>query len=219
MQHFKSTGLLFAERPSVGLEPTNVPDASRWGSDGAYTAAIVDKQLPSGLWVRTFNGSTSKITVTTHAGLNHRGPMTLCVWAYPTSFSGESEFGRLCDKDNATLALLNLGGPNVRFTVAASGNKVASSTGDLYTLNAWHFVVGKYDGANIILVLDGVSYTGAALTGNIDDHSSDNLIIGNILASTSTFSGDIALFKMLSYPLSLAQIKDIFEAERHWFGV
>lgn len=56
----KSTGIVFAEKPSIGIEPTNLPDMSRYGNHGAY-ANITDKQLPSGLWVRTFNGSTSII--------------------------------------------------------------------------------------------------------------------------------------------------------------
>jgi len=56
----KSTGLAFAEKPSIGIEPTRLPDRSRFGNHGTYTD-IVDKQLPSGLWVRTFNGSTSII--------------------------------------------------------------------------------------------------------------------------------------------------------------
>ncbi len=56
----KSTGLVFAEKPSIGIEPTRLPDASRFGNHGTY-ANITDKQLPSGLWVRTFNGSSSII--------------------------------------------------------------------------------------------------------------------------------------------------------------
>ncbi|GAI10844.1 unnamed protein product, partial [marine sediment metagenome] len=54
----KSTGIVFAEKPSIGIEPTRLPDRSRWGNHGTYTD-ITDKQLPSGLWVRTFNGSSS----------------------------------------------------------------------------------------------------------------------------------------------------------------
>ena len=56
----KSTGLVFAEKPSIGIEPTRLPDRSRWGNHGTYTN-ITDVQLPSGLWVRTFNGSSSII--------------------------------------------------------------------------------------------------------------------------------------------------------------
>lgn len=57
----KSTGLVFAEKPSIGVEPTRLPDRSRWGKHGTYTN-ITDVQLPSGLWIRRFNGSSSIVT-------------------------------------------------------------------------------------------------------------------------------------------------------------
>jgi len=56
----KSIGLVFAEKPSIGIEPTRLFDRSRFGNHGTYTD-ITDVQLPSGLWVRTFNGSSSII--------------------------------------------------------------------------------------------------------------------------------------------------------------
>ena len=57
---YKSTGLVFREKPSIGIEPARLYNAIRDGTHGTYTA-ITDKQFPSGLWVRTFNGSTSII--------------------------------------------------------------------------------------------------------------------------------------------------------------
>lgn len=75
----KSTGLVFAEKPSIGVEPTRLYDRSRFGNHGTYTD-IVDKQLPSGLWVRTFDGSTSLIDCG-DLGVAR----TLLVWLKPNS--------------------------------------------------------------------------------------------------------------------------------------
>ena len=56
----KSSGYVLKERAYVGgaSPPDSFEDESRFGTDGTHTA-ITWVKLPSGLWVRSFNGSSS----------------------------------------------------------------------------------------------------------------------------------------------------------------
>ena len=179
---YKSTGNVLAEKPSIGIEPTRLYDRSRFGNHGTY-ANITDKQLPSGLWVRTLNGSSSIIDCG-DLGVAR----ALSIWLNPNSTT-ESILEEI---DNVGV-----------------------------TINAGSMVYGSWDNCFVDAVDTDTITTGwhhLFLTSTTDvDVSAFRL--GLVVATF--FTGDIApllrLYKT-SAP-SAGQIKKIFEAERHWFGV
>lgn len=127
----KSTGLVLGEKPSVGIEPTRLPDRSRFGNHGTYTN-ITDVQLPSGLWVRECNGTSSKVDV----GDIANPVKSVGLWVYP---------------DNHTRSIMDLDSGTHSIEIDASSDITATgwSSPTIYvngavaaaiTLSKWNFV-------------------------------------------------------------------------------
>lgn len=219
----KSTGLVFAEKPSIGIEPTRLYDRSRYGNHGTYTS-ITDVQLPSGLWVRSFNGSTGKIDIGNDASLQIIRSMTLVGWVKTTDTTG------------LFLAKLAVAAPNYKgYGFGLGGDYLRGwfyNATDGYTTGTTVINDDKYHHCAIVYVstaplliayVDGVDDNAAAggtLPTSITD-SGTSVIIGydGVVAFGGYYAGILGLPKVYNYSLSAGQIKKIFEAERHWFGV
>jgi len=73
--------------------------------------------------------------------------------------------------------------------------------------NAWHFLVGTYDGSQIILYVDKVAVANAAVTGNINQVST-SLKIGT--GQSYTFNGIIDDVHLYNRALSAAEIAALY---------
>ena len=178
---YKSTGLVFAEKPSIGIEPTRLFNAIRDATHGTYTD-ITDVQRPSGLWVRTFNGSSSIINCGDQGVAR-----AISFWLNP---------------DSTTESILE--------EIDDTGVTISSGT----------VVYGSWDNCFVDAVDTDTITPGwhhLFLTSTTDvDVSAFRLGLVN----TTYFTGDLApLLKLFRYAPSAGQIKKIFEASRHWFGV
>lgn len=133
---FKSTGLVFKSRDYIGsVEPpaTVLEDESRFGNNGSMTTAKPDLvQLPSGLWVFSYNGTDAVVDV----GNLKRNIKAVCLWIYP---------------DNHTRALLDLDGGTHSIEIDANSDITATgwASPTIYvdavvaaaiTLSKWNFV-------------------------------------------------------------------------------
>ncbi len=86
-----STGRVLWDKPYSGsVTPTKLTDRSRMGNDGVWTS-VTAKQLPSGLWVETFNGTSSEIVVPDAPSLSPLA-ISLVLWAFPTVAAGARGF-------------------------------------------------------------------------------------------------------------------------------
>lgn len=84
----KATGCVLASpfyRGEAALSTTTVRDSSRWGNDGTG-ANLATVRLPSGLWVYSFNGSSSVIDI----GDTDRNVQTFVAWVYPDDNTSRS---------------------------------------------------------------------------------------------------------------------------------
>lgn len=219
----KATGLVLKERAYIGASPPDAfEDESRWGNDGVHTD-ITWVKVPSGLWVRSFNGSSSLIECGKPASLNAlTGNMSVEAWVNPNSL-GEANLGRILDKAQGVAEGFYL---NLQATEAAQfkifvggGSKIAVSAGNSVPLGSWTKVVGVFNGTNVLIYTNLTLVTGSATAGPIDDHSARNLDIGNRGGTDLTFDGLIGLLKICNYALSATQIRKRFDAERDFFGV
>jgi len=158
----KSTGRVFAEKPSISVEPTRLPDRSRFGSHCVYTD-IVDKQLPSGLWVRTLNGSTSKLKNSTSDWRIGDLQGTVVIWfhatvvdVYQTLFASSDEtdgtykFQFMLYDDNYLTMDIRSGIPGTIRSVRG---------GTLITADAWNMVALISNGSAWRINLNGVEET------------------------------------------------------------
>jgi len=96
----KSTGRVFAEKPSIGIEPTRLYDASRRFKNHGTHTDVTMVRLPSGLWVRSFNGSSSKVTISDAPSLDISLGITLLVWVNVTARPGP-DYAGIIDKEDA----------------------------------------------------------------------------------------------------------------------
>ena len=219
----KSTGIVLAEKPSIGIEPTRLYDRSRFGTHGVHTS-ITMVQLPSGLWVRSFDGADSYVEIAHHSSqLLTRGG-TLLAWINPVNI-GESSVGQVIDKesgvtgvDGYSLSLRNTQAVALRIHdtdwVPTANNAVP--------YGSWTMVAASFisDGTTTMYA-NGLASGTPAVAGDPTNITATNVLrIGNRSGGTDrTFDGYIGLPKILNYPLSAGQIKKAFEESRHWFGV
>jgi len=219
----KSTGLVFAEKPSIGIEPTNLPDRSRFGNHGTFgagAAAPTPVRLPSGLWVMDFDGVDDVINCGHSDSLNVTDAITAELWIYY--------------RGGETAPYLTLKGVTNIFVLkgTADPQKVSwhiqwsdDSTEDLdsaFTVakNEWTHLARTYDRSDVYLYKNGVVDTNTwARVLAIKSEALGDLLIGNNADGSRTLDGRIALPKYYNRALSAGKVKQIYESERHWFGV
>ena len=215
---YKSTGIVFTEKPSIGIEPTRLFDRSRFGNHGTYTN-VTDAQLPSGLWVRSFAGN-GKIDCGDGISLDLTLAMTLMAWVtFDNIANNEAIIAR---DDNGGVKrnyLLYKDGANKTvFTFQVSNATKTTTHHTAVSAAIWYHCVATYDKVTMETYLNAVVGTSpTAETGTVDNDDTP-LLIG-ARADGLELTGDVALPKIFNYALSAGQIKKIFEAERHWFGV
>ena len=94
--------------------------------------------------------------------------------------------------------------------------KVVTGTGTVVDDNVWHHCVFARSGTNHRFYVDGSLDTNltmdAAMGGTINT-------IGSKWSGAHKFTGDMAHFSMYSVQLSATQISNMYEAQRHRFGV
>ena len=216
--------VLDVARQIGGPEPstTTLTDLSGFGNDGAMTD-VTWSQLPSGLWVMVFNGSSSVVSLTNYTifgnkpgSINFWWKSTGWTYSYETLFCASHgggwddqvvQIGRFAETDDICLNItdgVNYTGPDTRKTV---------------TENAWHQTVGTWDGTTAIHYYDGAF-------GNSDPaayYPSDNatsIRIGNgYVTGTRWFGGSMALLKAYNYAFTPAEVSKQFSDTRSLLGV
>lgn len=217
----KSTGLVFAEKPSIGVEPANLPDRSRFGNHGTHTD-ITMVQLPSGLWVRDFNGATSLITIPDTPSLRPQNFITIMMWAefHQISFPAASNILGKGDRGSPINEYaFYTDAENDLWFGAALGAVPAWNSAEVILdviQDTWLHLVVTYDGANFQGYKNSVAGPPSAKTGTMRSDRTEPLTIGKV---TNTINGRLGLIKIFQYALSVEQIAARFQAERRWFGV
>ena len=176
--------------------------------------AITWESLPSGLSVPRFNDTTSVIVSTERSKLESmRSSFTWKVWARPESCDASRRVAEI------TPHLLWIPS-TTRFTITAEFAAVAkyaySPIGSL-VLNKWHLIFAMYNGANMLIEVDGTLVTGDAAAGLADVFSQD-FHIGNRPLNDRAFDG-LMNIEMWSRVLSAGERNNIFKEERTLFGV
>lgn len=240
----RSSGLVFGEKLSIGVEPTNLPDRSRYGNDGTYTS-ITDVQLPSGLWVRSIDGSSGMVNLGTNMSLRGKAQMTVMCWVKLTALTaaghvliGKEGTSITTDYEWAFFIYDNDSDDNyhLRFGVSDDGNGGSDihrlfmeSDNQIADMN-WHHLAAVVDlsfrdNDDVKFFKDAVQAvssknTGAYVTSVYQANNSCRIGETERLSGADwTLGGQIALPDQLNYALSAGRIKQIYESERSWFGV
>jgi len=219
----KSTGLVLKARSYIGsaTPPASLEDESRFGNDGTFAAGVAAPswiQLPSGLWVLSFDGSDDYLTCGHSVSLHFTEAFTLEAWVKSVTAATCYVMSKGWDLEGSWLLYLP-GGENLKLYINFSGGIGIKASGEApLTLDTWHHAVGLYDknGTAILTAyLDGVKYEGDTQVGNFGRSDADVYVS----AEGPTLDGHIALPRIYNRALSAAEIAARFQAERHWFGV
>ena len=217
----KFTGLVLdVARQRGGAQPGVVTllDHSRYGNNGVMTD-VTWIQLPSGLWVMSFNGTTSVVNCGNDDSIR-----------YPTRFSYEvlatlpGTTDSIVDKfqDFNNYAMLGTVGNQFIVQVEAGGPSTYRYSAS-HSLNVFHHVVVVYDSSlavppfiyvNGVLELGGSVGTMAA-TGNALNNTG-NLLIGN--GRYGFWPDQIASIRIHNYALPPPRIRARFDQTKGFCG-
>ncbi len=144
---------------------------------------------------------------------NITAAITVGAWIRPTDVTSVS----IVSKDDNTLKSYKLGidgSSNAFFTIYDSNAaKTATSSITLVASNAY-FIVGTYDGANVLVSVSGATAT-TAYSGNIDDDSVQ-LEVGRRGDGAEDFDGVIDNVFVLSRAWNTGQIQSFWHRLRAW---
>ena len=175
--------------------PDTFEDESRFGNDGVHTD-ITWTKLPSGLWVRGWNATSSLITIADAPSITNIFATggTVLVWINPSS-DGEGTYGRIADKTAS-------GTVGWTFYVRQeSGERVRISFNCFFstTLGSWRTTAGALPATPAPLntfTLVGVTYN-ASDVANVPTFYGNGLVyaLGTIETPEGTYLSDVGVFK------------------------
>lgn len=179
-------------------------DGAAFMSDDAYghlctvTGATWDSQG------RTFDPPDDKIDCGASAALDITGPMTLEIWL---KFTSTVTNAAIADKWGASWALTTGASAGVlKMYFRQGGASKGVATLGAYNDGNWHHVFGLFDGANVLIEVDGTLATGDACTA-IDSGLATVVNIGGtgygtLLAKTI---GEVRIYNRLLFVIERQQ--------------
>ena len=211
--------------PGSGTTWTNIVDTSA-STDGTLVGSpTYTSTRPS--YFTFASASTQRVTFPSSSTFQFLGTAnyTLEAWVYPTSAALATTY--IIDRSSATpdgyaLRISGLGstiGFNaVRFIGGATQANVSSGA-TAANLNAWRHVVCTYDGANVVLYVDGVNAgTGtSASAGSITD-TTKAVEIG-ARSAASYINARISTARIYNVALTAAQVYQNFLAFDARYGI
>lgn len=226
LEGFSPRAPLGAVAPALSL-----PDVSRFGNDGVFTD-VTWVQLPSGLWVMSFNGATSVSNHGTDDSLIYISPrITVLAWVKaPAPAVTQTVASKFDDipLDRSWDLGASAGGGLLSGFISDDGT-VGGHCKSYYSSiivydDTWHQVGMVFDAGTFELVIDGAFDPTPTKTIDVAittiHHGATATCIGSALhggALMWQFEGTIALVRVYTYALSPGQINKHFEAERRFF--
>lgn len=208
--------------------PVGWADESRYGNDmtdGAGAAAPTWVQLPSGLWVKEFDGGDYGTCGNTASLQNITTQLSGMAWIYPkTGQAGEDcIFGKLNDGgvDRRAWMFVLIAAGNLASYISSDGthgNSDALVAPAPLVKDMWHFVAFSYTPTYRFLFADGAVVAEDAPTVNsLYINTVDDFIVGDTANFTRMFLGYIGLPRVCIAPMNGDQLNEKYASERHWF--
>ena len=123
-----------------------------------------------------FNGTSQFLQVPTDASLN-TSRFSFEIWARPTGGAGTYR-GVMADRSYPQGWAAYLGPDNTWEFWINSGAAMAAISGGTASLNAWHHVVGTFDGTTATLYVNGVAVASTALSSAYQPQTRGGVEIG-----------------------------------------
>lgn len=201
--------------------PAGWHDNSRYENDMTDGAGAADPdwlQLPSGMWVKDFDGNDYG-TIAYSPSWNQTETITVLLWYYATNKAADRfmiGLWNVAGEQVFQLRVLNTSGfLDVLVYQESGATEYSRVTGAVDVTGGWHLGGFTVDGTNLILYNDGLEV-------DTDGHATGLSVVSQTLwlgsRSTATWMlGQLGLPRMWSYALNPNQMNDKFTSERHWF--
>ena len=226
--------VLDVARQRGGAEPstTTLYDHSRFENDGAM-ANVTWAQVPNGMRVPVFNGSSSRVTIpgasTADMNFTIQDYSIACWVKWQSDSTSQIIIGRyVLDNNGWEIYLTETGGVFSLTTrqhhagtiVDTFPRSAYNSTG--WALDTWHHMVITRSGTLALHYKNGVSLATTFSTGGLTDAEScvQAVAIGiRYTLDANWLNGNVALLQVYNYALTPAQIRSRYSATRSLFGV
>ena len=189
-------------------------------SSGRGNAAALTNMDPAADWVAgrhgnalEFDGVDDYCYALFNSSMNPPGQCTVeyWVWIDPSHNWLSYVFNR-----NSTIQSRLSGGnwPGVDFYFTGAGVKTCWSTGTI-TRGEWHHIAGVYDGADLILYIDGVENNRVSVGADTLRQYSTDLYIGRFSTGSNYFKGkldELALYSYAKQPSELGYYQKLAPA-------
>jgi len=221
------TDLVFTP-PDLGtvLSLTGLPggsnkihDRSPYGNQATITGATW-KRLDTGLWYLSLDGADDYVDCGNSPKFDITSAVTVEAWMNSSDIDKLWQTVQSKGTDQ-TYWLSGYGDSGYwQFSIKnAGGTRVYVLTGSVLSQDAWHHLVGTYDGAYVRIYVDGASGgTPIAQTGPIETNTT-SLYIGQRGDNLFRFEGGLALIRIYNRALSALEIQNHFNQEKRLFGV
>lgn len=216
----KVTGHVLNAEARVGpVAPVSLVDRSRFGNDGAFTN-ITMVQLPSGLWVMSFNGATSVVNCGVDSSLDAMvDALSLEAWV---NFSVATHHMGIIEKNHAYDEGWGLTSTDpagiIRMERWGLADDTTADSTKAVNNGEWHHLLGSYDGTYSKVYINGIEDGSQTKTVAGVEPVNRPCYVG-WRADANHFEGYIALPRIYNYVLTPGQIRARFDATKHWFGV
>jgi hypothetical protein len=218
------TNLVLNERVYTGIAtPASAyEDNSRWHNNGTHSN-VTWVRLPSGLFVRDFNGATSYCEIPDSPSMRFTRGGFIYGWIYPRTL-GAASSGRIIEKSTATTAYdgyaFYVSTGNI-LRVLVDHDSATESSGNSVVMNSWQFVVAHINTVARKLYI-----------GNKNGFTDVTSVVGAVTSPPNvgalarvgtatlnrTFDGYIVMLRM-SVTTTVNQLYKVFQSERKYFAI
>lgn len=216
----KTTGLVLDGEARIGsVAPGNLRDRSRWANHGAFTN-ITPVQLPTGLWVMSFNGVSSLVNHGNNVSLNITRGLSFECWLNPIAIPAHAYIGGNGQSANYGYQIWLMSERRILFrTSQAVADQVSGTPVGGVSISSWSHIVVTRDGANAFVFINGVDATSVHGVHVDPTISPENTYLGAYRGVGSYINTYYAPPRIHNYALSAGDVWKRFQATRGWFGV
>lgn len=223
----KVSGLVFHSprywTPYGAAQPADAwPDYSCHANDGSFKGAGEPDwvQLPSGLWVMSFDGTDDYIQVSASPSISLGNGSSLTYWCKVITYTQYRRiWGKYVDVNNEIGCYQDT---NKLVVQVRSGGVTSAYLEATMVTGSWAFYAVTFNAAGNMAIHYYNATVGGAGTDTIYTMPNSNgadLYIGGRGGGSSFSNTQIALFDIYSYALSADQVNKIYQKQRHLFGV
>jgi len=214
-------GIVFQHENSIDVEPGVVTliDQSRYLNHGTMTD-VTWLQLPGGLRVMSFNGTSSLVDCGATPTLRFTTSFSMESFVYFADVTAERDILGSYNGNTAGYALyLHPTAPSIRFQINDLVNRTL--VGNVVpVVNTWYYIVGTYDSEAPLrtIYINGV-YDNSDTPAGVPTIATENFRLGSYRGTGGWMNGYTSFNRICGYALTAGQVLNRYENIKHWLGI